>query len=203
MLLGSFDPIHIAHINMASCALNSGLCDKVLFVVAKHNPWKENMPVDFDLRCEMVEASIKPFGDKCEVCTVENGIEPPVYAYKSLNALREWYSDDELYVIAGTDTIDAIPNWKCFDAEIKDKYSFIEVRRGCDTTEIDNEKRPFIVREGSRNGLTNKEFWYIKMKKLEASSTLVRSMVRKGMTPYPYVIKEVLDIINENNLYKQ
>ena len=203
LLLGSFDPIHIAHTNIASCVLNSGLCDKVLFVVAMHNPWKENAPADFDLRCKMVESAIAPFGDKCEVCAIEKEIEPPTYSYKVIGKLLEKYPEDELFLVCGTDTIDNIPQWKKFETEIKNKVGFIEVKRNNDSTEIENEGIPFIVREGSRSSLTDKGFWYIKSRKIDASSTLVRSMVRKGMNPTPYVTKEVLEIINDNNLYRQ
>lgn len=203
LLLGSFDPIHIAHTNIASCVLNSGLCDKVLFVVAMHNPWKENAPADFDLRCKMVEFAIAPFGDKCEVCAIEKEIEPPTYSYKVIGKLLEKCPEDELFLVCGTDTIDNVPQWKKFETEIKNKVGFIEVKRNNDSTEIENEGIPFIVREGSRSSLTDKGFWYIKSRKIDASSTLVRSMVRKGMNPTPYVTKEVLEIINDNNLYRQ
>ena len=203
LLLGSFDPIHIAHTNIASCVLNSGLCDKVLFVVAMHNPWKENAPADFDLRCKMVELAIAPFGDKCEVCAIEKEIEPPTYSYKVIGKLLEKYPEDELFLVCGTDTIDNVPQWKKFETEIKNKVGFIEVKRNNDSTEIENEEIPFIVREGSRSSLTDKGFWYIKSRKIDASSTLVRSMVRKGMNPTPYITKEVLEIINDNNLYRQ
>jgi len=202
LLLGSFDPIHIAHTNIASCALNSGLCDKVLFVVAMHNPWKDNAPADFDLRCKMIELAIAPLGDKCEVCKVEKEIEPPTYSYKTINRIREKYPDDELVLVCGSDTIDKLPQWKKFDTDIKDKVGFIEVKRNNDSTEIDNNSLPFIVWEGDRTSLTNKGFWYIKSQRIDASSTLVRSMIRKGMNPTPYVTKEVLDVINENNLYR-
>ena len=163
LLLGSFDPIHIAHVNIASCVLNSGLCDKVLFVVAQHNPWKENNPAPFDVRCEI-------------------------------------YHNDELFLICGSDTIDAVPNWKKFETDIKDNVGFIEVKRD-DGTEIDNPTRPFIIHEGSRSSYTTKGFWYVKMQRMDASSTLVRSMISKGMNPYPYVNQDVLRIIKRYNLY--
>ena len=99
LLLGSFDPIHIAHVNVASSVINGGLCDKVLFVVAKHNPWKKNAPADFDLRCRMIEASIAPWGDRCEVCRLEEDIEPPTYSYKVIEKLGEQHTEDELLLI--------------------------------------------------------------------------------------------------------
>lgn len=200
LLLGSFDPIHIAHINIASCVINSGLCDKVLFVVAKHNPWKKHEPAPFELRCEMITASIETFGDKCEVCALEKDIEPPTYSYKVLAKIREKYPNDELFLICGSDTIDAVPNWKKFETEIKDKVGFIEIKRG-NGTEIYIPTRPFSIHEGSRNSYTTKGFWYVRMQRMDASSTLVRSMIAKGMNPYPYVTKEALEIIKKFNLY--
>ena len=200
LLLGSFDPIHIAHINIAACALNSGLCDKVLFVVAQHNPWKEHDPAPFEIRCEMVNESIKAFGGKCEVCDLEKEIEPPTYSYKVLNKLMKQYSQDELFLICGSDTIERVAQWKKFDSEIKNKIGFIVIKRN-DGTEIDNDKIPFITNQGSRSSLTDKEYWYIKTQRMDTSSTLVRSMISKGMNPYPYVSQEVLEIIKKYNLY--
>ena len=77
----------------------------------------------------------------------------------------------------------------------------IEVKRG-DGMEIDNKSLPFKIHEGSRCELTNKGFWYIKTQRIDASSTLVRRMLHDGMNPLPYVTKEALEIIKENNLYR-
>lgn len=201
LLLGSFDPIHIAHINLAACALNSGLCDKVLFVVAKHNPWKENAPAPFELRCDMITASVRGFDGRCEVCTLEKEIEPPTYSYKVLTKLMEIYPQDELFLICGSDTIENVPQWKCFDTEIKDKIGFIVANR-YDGTEFENEKKPYFIHQGSMRSLTDKEFWYVKSRRMDASSTLVRDMIRRGMNPCPYITSEALEIIKQNNLYK-
>ena len=201
LALGSFDPIHIGHINIAACVLNSGLCDKVLFVVAKHNPWKRNEPAPMELRCAMIKASISGFDGRCEVCDLEKDIEPPTYSYKVIEKIREAYPNDELYLIGGTDTIERIPQWKNFDSHIRNKLSYIEVKRN-DGTEMDSNKIPFKEHLVSRNSLTDKEFWSIKTQRMDASSTMVRSMINNGMNPMPYVNEEVLKIIINNNLYK-
>jgi nicotinate-nucleotide adenylyltransferase len=201
LLLGSFNPVTVAHLHMASAVLNSGLCDKVLFVVAKHNPWKGEEPAPFDLRCSMINDSIDPIKGKYEVCRFEEEFEPPVYSYLPICKALETYPEDELYIIAGTDTIERIPQWKNFETEIMNKVSFIEIKRG-GSTEFENPRIPFIVREGSRSSLTNKEFWTIKTQRMDISSTLVRSMIKNGMNPYPYVTMETLQIINEYNLYR-
>lgn len=201
LLLGSFNPVTVAHLHMASCVLNSGLCDKVLFVVARHNPWKREEPAPFELRCRMINDSIDLIKGKYEVCRFEEEFEPPVYSYLPICKALETYPDDEIYIIAGTDTIERIPQWKKFETEIMNKVSFIEIKRD-DGTDFENPHIPFIVREGSRNSLTNKKFWTIKTQRMDISSTLVRTMIKNGMNPYPYVTMETLNIINEYNLYR-
>jgi nicotinate-nucleotide adenylyltransferase len=200
LLLGSFDPIHIAHINIAACVINSGLCDKVLFVVAQHNPWKQNKPMPFELRCEMISASLNAFNGQCEVCDLERDIEPPTYSYKVLDKLREKYPNDELLLICGSDTIESVSSWKNFESDIKDKVGFIEIKRN-DGTEIGDDKTPFIIYKVARESLTNKGFWCIKTQKMDVSSTMIREMIANGFNPYPYITKETLDIIRKYNLY--
>lgn len=198
LLLGSFNPITIAHVAMASNVIASGLCDKVLFVVAKHNPWKKEAPAPFDLRCQMIEEAIRPLGKACEVCRFEEKHEAPVYSYIPINEAIEAYPNDEIILIAGTDTIDRIPRWKNFETHIKDKITYIEVLRGYDSM-IANEPIPFKV--GCVAVCTAMQVTTLEIQKMDVSSTMVRNMVSKGMNPYPYVTEGVAKIISDNKLY--
>ena len=201
LFLGSFNPITVAHTAIASCVLNSRTCDKVLFVVAKHNPWKKEEPASFDIRCKMIEESIKPFGDKCEVCRFEEDEEPPVFSYIPITKALEKYKDDEIFLIAGTDTIMRIPKWKNFETHIKGKIQFVEVTRGDTIDKLDDSSsNPFVGMYHTYKDLGN--FKTLITHRLDVSSTMVRRMVSEGMNPYPYVTEEVLKIITDNNLYK-
>lgn len=197
LLLGSFNPITIAHVAMASNVIASGLCDKVLFVVAKHNPWKKEAPAPFDLRCQMIEEAIKPLGDTCEVCRFEEKYEPPVYSFIPITEAINTYPNDEIFLIAGTDTIDRIPNWKNFETHIKDKIGFIEITRGLDST-IADEPIPFGE---SFEAVSSISVTVLEIQKMDVSSTMVRNMVSNGMNPYPYVTEGVAKIISDNKLY--
>ena len=198
LLLGSFNLITIAHVAMASNVIASGLCDKVLFVVAKHNPWKKEAPAPFELRCQMIEEAIKPLGDTCEVCRFEEKHEAPVYSYIPINEAIEAYPNDEIILIAGTDTIDRIPRWKNFETHIKDKIGFIEVSRG-DYNSMTNVSMPFGLYVGvlGDNTLIRR----LSIQRMDVSSTMVRNMVSNGMNPYPYVTEGVAKIISDNKLY--
>lgn len=197
LLLGSFNPITIAHVAMASNVIASGLCDKVLFVVAKHNPWKKEAPAPFDLRCQMIEEAIRPLGDKCEVCRFEEKYEPPVYSYIPITEAIKTYPNDDIFLIAGTDTIDRIPRWKNYETHIKDRIGFIEITRGLDST-IADEPMPFGE---TFVAVADIQVTVLEIQKMDVSSTMVRTMVSKGMNPYPYVTEGVAKIISDNKLY--
>jgi nicotinate-nucleotide adenylyltransferase len=202
LLLGSFDPITVAHVAMASAVINAKLCDKVLFVVAQKNPWKENKPASFDVRCKMVHEAIRPLGDKCEVCRLEEGFKSPVYSYLPIGLIRAIYSKDNIFVIAGTDTIKRIPMWKHFEDKIKGKVGFIEVFRGSVGNQHSNLidiPIPFRVTEAEYHELGTVPI--IELQRMDVSSTMVREMIKGGMNPYPYITENVYDIIKENKLY--
>ena len=202
LLLGSFNPITIAHVAMASNVIASGLCDKVLFVVAKHNPWKKEAPAPFGLRCQMIEEAIKPLGDTCEVCRFEEKYEPPVYSYIPITKAIKEYPNDEIILIAGTDTINRIPKWKNFETHIKDKIGFIEVTRGDMGHQHSNLLGiPIPFRVGYEAVSTYMKATTLEIQRLDVSSTMVRMMVSKGMNPYPYVTEGVAKIISDNKLY--
>lgn len=208
LLLGSFDPIHIGHLNIASCVLNSGLCDKVLFVVAKHNPWKKDKPAPYEVRCQMVEASIKGFNGRCEVCRFEEeSNEEVVYSYIPITMALERYPNDEIYIICGEDTLRKIPNWKNFDTHIKNKVGFIEFSRGNTesfeaTKDALGTQRMFAKWFTWDDKLGERAYDKIQTQRIDMSSTLIRNMVADGMNLYPYVNEEVCEIIKQNNLYK-
>jgi len=202
LILGSFDPIHIAHINIASCVLNSGLCDEILFVVAKHNPWKSNEPAPFDLRCDMVQLSITPFGGACKVCELEKDIEPPTYSYKVLTKIREQYPDDELYLITGTDTFNKLPGWKNWKTDIEPYFKVICVDRNLISGKDVGMKNEDAFIVGSFDCLIG-QIDNVIPRTLDVSSTMIRNMVANGQNPYPLVAKDVLNIINTYKLYRK
>jgi nicotinic acid mononucleotide adenylyltransferase len=111
----------------------------------------------------------------------------------------ETYPEDEIILIAGSDTIEKIPLWKNFDTHIKDKVKYIEVLRGFESL-IETKPIPFEIQ--GKAVCTYMEVTVLETQKMNASSTMVRKMVSNGMNPYPYITKEVLKIIQDNELYK-
>lgn len=199
ILLGTFDPIHISHLTAASSVINSKLCDKILFVVAKQNPWKDNKATPFDIRCEMIKASIQHMSNVFEVCELEKDIEPPTYSYKVLEKIKHKFPNDELFIIGGSDVMENITKWYNFKDKIKPYFNFIEVGRGNDFDILLPNNVPFKIIKLERNGIG--KINCIIPQNNNISSTMIREMVKNNMNPYPYVNDNVSKIILKNKLY--
>lgn len=175
ILLGSFDPPHIGHINMATQALNKELVDHVVFVPTKQNPWKENS-TDLLTRCNMVMFSIKEI-DKCSISFIESELEKPYYASNTLRALQKEYNDCELYLIVGADTSLNIIFWH--EGEwILNNFKLITVSRPNYITTCDIELN------------------------IDISSTIIRKLAQQEKILFPLVTKDVEKLIKLNKLYK-
>lgn len=171
LLMGSFDPMHIGHLNMIRQILSNDLVDKVVIVPCFQNPWKKNHPASFDDRIEIIKKEVEWFGKMVDVSNIEASIEPPYYSYKSLSALRKEYPEDELYIICGTDVADKIHLWKNYDDDIRPYFGVIVV----DRTDSDGG--------------------------IKISSTQIREMLKDGKEVYPYVPEKALKYILENKIY--
>ncbi|MEG0918322.1 MAG: nicotinate-nucleotide adenylyltransferase [Anaerovoracaceae bacterium] len=110
---GSFDPVHIGHINLALDAMKQCNLERVIFVPAKLQPFKLDKEVTpaFN-RVEMLEIVMSKYSG-FKLSTYEMEKEEVSYTYKTLEHLRKKLDiDEELYFICGTDTFLTMKNWK-------------------------------------------------------------------------------------------
>ena len=196
--MGSFDPIHIGHVNMIREALN--WVDKVIVVPSGHNPWKKDInPAPFELRAEMIKHAIAPFISSVEVSDIEGTFEPPYYANKPLNYFREKYKGEDLYIICGSDTADKIPLWKDASTDILPYYKILSLERnemGMHKSGEDWQIRKLESKDGKQYDYT-----HVYIFPLPVSSTHIRRLIKEGKEAYPLIPFGVEITIKENNLY--
>lgn len=198
IFLGSFDPIHVGHLNIIREALK--LLDKVIVVPARHNPWKAHKPAPFAIRCEMTGLALMPFGDNANMSDIEDSFDEPYYSYKTLEYFKNLYEGDELYLICGSDTAPQVLYWKGAEEKIMPFYKILSFGRNTDThvensaCVIDNVFGP----SGKRY-----EYTQINISAFPISSTQIREMVNKGETIYPLVPHVIESIIREKRIYEK
>ena len=184
---GSFDPIHIGHAIIAQHIINSGVVDRLWFMVSPLNPLKvdkDRHVADTD-RLRMVEMVSRPM-EGVETSAFEFSLPRPSYTIDTLNALQAKFPDDELYLVTGGD------NWQIFDKwrnseEILAKYHLlIYPRLGYEVVIPDELK--------DRVALLDAPI-------IELSSTEIRERLAKGLSVRYSVPDEVLGFIERHNLY--
>ncbi len=122
---GTFDPIHCAHLTVATEAAAKFALDRVLFIPAARPPHKSDVHVDYENRYRMVELACH--GNPLLVPSrLEAGLEK---SYSILTIERLKAEDaSHLYFIIGADAFDEIETWHRWQ-EVIAAVQFIVVTR--------------------------------------------------------------------------
>lgn len=184
---GSFDPIHTGHAIIAQHIINSGIVDRLWFMVSPVNPLKvdkQRQVADTD-RLRMVEMVSRQM-ECVETSAFEFTMPKPSYTIDTLNALQAKFPDDEFYLVTGAD------NWQIFDKwrnseEILAKYHLLIYPRLGNEVIIPDELKDRVQ--------------LLDAPIIELSSTQIREMLAEGKSVRYYVPDEVLGYIERKHLY--
>jgi nicotinate-nucleotide adenylyltransferase len=108
---GSFDPVHYGHLKIALNAKRQLSLSEVWFLPALIAPLKEEHPVAFGHRVEMIRRIVSPYR-KLKICTVEETLTQPNYTIHTVHALQKEHPAVEFLWIMGSDQADQFDLWK-------------------------------------------------------------------------------------------
>ena len=185
LYFGSFNPIHVGHLIIASHILNETKLEKLWFVVSPHNPLKEQKALanEYD-RYHLVQKAIEN-DIRMKASDIEFALPKPSYTVHTLTYLREKYPQHFFYIIMGSDSFQNLTKWKNYEVIVNDYPIIIYKRPGF---EIQNN--------------LNAKITIIEAPLLEISSTHIRELIRKGASIRYFVPDLVLKEIERNNYYK-
>ncbi len=126
---GSFDPIHLGHIEIAKIAKSMLELDHVDFIPAKQSPFKQQQTFfDAHQRFELVANSIAAI-EHFSASDIEIKRDDQIsYSYMTVDSYRQQYPDADLFWIMGEDAWSQIHDWKNIDS-MKEKISFVVFSR--------------------------------------------------------------------------
>ena len=191
---GSFDPIHIGHVALAESAVRECGLDKLIFMPAYISPFKQDRHVtDGRDRCRMIETVLKTNSAFC-LSRYELNKGGPSY---TIETLRHWKKllDGNLYFILGFDSAVQVDKW--FEGEgILRNYHLVTGRRP-DTDYTEGLKTIESFREKYGAVIT-----VLNMLPVDASSTEIRELIKKGQPFTGLVPPGVEEYIIEHQLYR-
>lgn len=192
---GTFDPVHIGHMVMASFAADEFCLDKVIFVPNGNPPHKKAYGAKmyrFDMTCLAVSED-----KRFSVSDFEISKDSYSYAVDTVSHFAE--NGDKIYFIIGADSFYDLTTWHDFENLVK-KCAFI-------TFDRKNTAEKSIIHENIVSDIENfnekygAEVYCAKMPNIDVSSTLIRQRIAKGKSIKYLTCESVEKYIYQHNLY--
>ena len=130
LYFGSFNPVHIGHLIIASYIANHTDLEQVWFVVSPQNPLKkETSLLNEQHRKYLIDLCIE--GEKkLKTSNVEFKLPKPSYTIDTLTYLDEQYPRHQFSMIMGSDSFSNIKRWKNYEVLLKNYHIYIYERPG-------------------------------------------------------------------------
>lgn len=196
LYFGSFNPIHIGHLIIASHIIDMDLVDEVWFVVTPQNPHKEKKNLLEDIhRLALVRLAVED-NPSFKVSDIEFSLPKPSYTVYTLQALKEKHPTYQFSLIMGEDNLRTLHKWRNYE-QIVSNHTVIVYPR----LETIQEKNEGI--EGHETKLIN----HVNIVLADApimniSSSAIRDKIKTGKNVKYLLTEPVYKYVDEMNFYR-
>lgn len=186
LYFGSFNPVHVGHLIIASHLLNETDLEKVWFVVSPQNPFKqENGLLNEYHRLHLVKLATEQ-DNRIKASEIEFGLPKPSYTINTLAYLAEKFPDHEFSIIMGSDSFQNLHKWKNAELIIRDYTIYVYPRPGFPVTNTQHAR--MLVVDAPL---------------LQLSATHIRKCIAGGKSIRYMVPDIVLEEIEKGGYYKK
>lgn len=177
LLGGTFNPIHVGHIQAAKIVLQKLKLDKVLLLPSGKPPLKdESNLLNFETRCKLVGIALQD-EEALEVSKLDKSDGEKSFTAKLIKKLTKIYNDD-FYFIIGEDNVTELPLWHDFKWLIEN-VQFVVITRNI----------------GNRKEMKNVPYYsklhFVEMEPINVSSTQIRTLIFDGKSICDLVPKSI------------
>ena len=181
---GTFDPVHLGHIHLASLAREALALDEVRFLPCRLSPLKTvHANASGAQRCEMLRLATAglPWAvvDDTELTRAE-----PSFSYLTAEEMAARFPEARLFWILGGDQWDALPRWK-HPERLAACVEFIVLARGGDVPQ---------PRPGFRAHVVHGQH--------PASATVIRKAISEGDSTIPWLDPAVSAWMDRHGIYR-
>lgn len=188
LYFGSFNPIHLGHLILASYLYEHSDLNEVWFVVSPHNPLKlKSTLLEDHHRLEMVYKAVEDY-DYLKVSDIEFKLSKPSYTVDTLIHLKEKYGNHEFTLIMGQDSLTHLHKWKNYKV-LLENYELMVYPR------ITGAKVP-------KEYINHPTVHLIKAPIIELSSSAIRKDILDMKSVRAYMPQKSWEYLDVMNFYK-
>jgi len=189
---GTFDPVHVGHLIMATELLHRLELDQVLFVPAGDPPHKPDLPLTpIEVRIAMLEIAIQRRPEfSIDLVDIERA--GPSYTKETLALLTGKFPEDQLVFLMGEDSLQDLPTWNSPERILSLAEIGVGARPGVDV----DLKRLFSLLPSARGRVS-----VVEIPLIGISSRDIRRRVQEGESISYQVTEGVERYIVENGLF--
>lgn len=189
---GTFDPIHLGHLNLMIELKERWDLDHVLICPARLSPTKQSSSsVASSHRLSMVKLAVEKI-PWIKVSDIEINRLPPSYTIDTVQFLLKQNKTANLYLMIGEDVIDTIDLWKEVEKLFELTMPLVGTRPGNQLASLDNLSPSIKLKlERGRTEIFS----------MDISSTRLRERLKNKLYCAHLLTPKVLDYIYENGLY--
>lgn len=206
LLGGTFNPIHLGHVELGLQVLEAFGLDRVMYILSAFPPHKETGKiVSTEIRWKMLEEALRPFPGLVP-CEIEMKRSNPSWTYLTVQNLKKEFPADRFYFISGSEGFLKIKTWKKYRLLIDSILFIVAIRKLEHEKMIKNflkkENIPLCIDRTLKQDPPGICLYQYHSEKLQISSTLIRQRIKETMPVNNLVNKEVKKIMEDQGLYE-
>ncbi len=181
---GSFDPVHLGHVDLAAESKSAIGLDKIIFLPCLKSPHKTDIPTASpDQRLEMLQIATQEH-EWIDVSRWEIDRPSPSYSWLAAEHFINEFPGSEMFWIIGNDQWQKIETW-AEPERLSENLTFVVFPREGQTPESKNNFKSIFI-----------DFRH------EASSTSIREHLATDQLASSLLNPQVKEFINQNRLYQ-
>lgn len=192
LFFGSFNPIHLGHLMIASYMVEFTDIRDVWFIISPHNPLKEKSTLLPDVnRLYMVNVAVED-EPRFKASNIEFHLPQPSYTIDTLTYLTEKYPTHEFILLAGSDILPYFHKWKNYE-QLLSQYQFYIYPRHQTHGETPKMKVDL---------LSHPSIKFIDAPRIGISASFIRDGIREGKNMQYFLPAKVWEYLEKMGFYR-
>lgn len=201
---GTFDPIHMGHLSAMKMLCDQISFDAVHWVLSARPPHKDQINVSIEHRFRMMQLAVSSvpnyIAEDAEIKRAEKS-----YTVNTVESFRTEYTDAQLCVIIGGDSLLDLPNWHRYQ-ELIEMVNWVVMNRPGYRLELSDEIQHRLVAEPHELRTHHGgKIWIFEHSEFAISSTQLRAKLASSASDNlskEFLPDAVFSYIQEQQLYK-